>query len=73
MDKSGIVTLPVNMFLKIMDGSDFHVIPVGAKLVQLGLAISTEEGNFDNLDKGKVVKEPSLQPITEGPAKPVTS
>ena len=71
--KSGSGTLPVNMFLKIMDGEDFQFVPVGAKLVQLGLAIPTDEGMLDKLDRGKVVKEPSLQPIAEGPAKAVPS
>ena len=54
---SGSGTLRVilwRMFLKIMDGDDFQSVPVGAKLDQLGLAISTEEGMLDNMDKGRV-------------------
>ena len=46
--KAGKGTMPINMFLRVMDGAENHFVPVSEKLIQLGLAIPIDENKSGN-------------------------
>ena len=50
--KAGKGTMPINMFLRVMDGAENHFVPVSEKLIQLGLAIPIDEKKSGNAALG---------------------